>query len=244
MLAVLIAGAAAGLVSAPHCALMCGPIATYSSKATAKGGTRYHLGRTAGYSAAGALAGLLGQPLVHRLWDSDLSTALSWSLALIMAIAAYRAWPRRRAQEPDTLVQLGSRKTVAAPDSGKRSSLLRLLRHGAERPALLGVLSVFIPCAALWSGLVIAASAGSASAGAIAMVAFSLTSGTGLLATGFLTGRLRTRPRHHRILSLVFAAGALILVLRPIGMQQASASSDETHEVAPAHCPLHAGGLP
>jgi sulfite exporter TauE/SafE len=169
-------------------------------------------------------------------------------LALILAIAAYRAWPRGGAQERDELVQIGSRTIVAAPQQGKRpvhrSALLRLLRHGAERPALLGLLSVFIPCAALWSGLVIAASAGSASAGATAMVAFSLTSGTGLLATGFLAGRLRTRPRHHRILSLVFAAGALILVLRPIGMQQASASSDEAHEVAPAHCPLHAGGLP
>jgi len=243
MLAVLIAGAAAGLVSAPHCALMCGPIAAYSTKAKAKGGTRYHLGRAAGYGAAGALAGLLGQPLVHRLWDSDLSTALSWSLALIMAVAAYRAWPRRRTQEPETLVQIGSRKIVA-PENGKRPALLRLLRHGADRPALLGLLSVFIPCAALWSGLVIAASSGSAGAGVMAMVAFSLTSGTGLLATGFLAGRLRARPRHHRILSLVFAAGALILVLRPIGMQHASASGEEAHEVAPAHCPLHGGGLP
>jgi sulfite exporter TauE/SafE len=243
MLAVFIAGAAAGLLSAPHCALMCGPVAAYSSRSAAKGGARYHVGRALGYGGAGTLAGLLGQPVVHLLWDSNITLALSWSLALLMAIAAYRAWPRAQAGDREALVQLTARKGSASNAQVGTSALLRLLRRGAGQPILLGLLSVFIPCAALWSGLIMAAASGSAGAGAIAMGAFSLTSATGLLASGWLASRVRARPRHHRVLALVFAVGALVLVLRPLSMQQESASQVQASEAAPPHCPLHPGGM-
>ena len=243
MLAVLIAGAAAGILSAPHCALMCGPIAAYSARTTASGTARYHLGRGISYAAAGAFAGLLGQPVVRLLWDSNLTMALSWALAMLLAVAAYRAWPRSKAkaQEAEALVQL---RVGAAQDAGKQkkaSPVLRLLKHFPARPTLLGAFSVLIPCAALWGGLVIAASSGSAIAGAVAMTTFSLTSGTGLLASSFLSQRLTRRPSHHRILSLVFAAGAVVLVLRPIGMQLQAPAEDGVSEPMPANCPLHPG---
>lgn len=244
MLAVLIAGAAAGLLSAPHCALMCGPIAAYSARTKASGTARYHIGRGLSYAAAGAFAGLLGQPVIRLLWDSDLTMALSWALALLMAVAAYRAWPRSRpkAQQTDALVQLRVAGEEPPQKQKKVSPILRLLKRFGARPTLLGAFSVLIPCGALWGGLVIAASSGSPLAGALAMATFSLTSGTGLLASSFLSQRLKRRPSHHRILSVVFAFGAVVLVLRPISMHLEAPAEDGVSQPMPANCPLHPGG--
>ncbi len=227
---------------------MCGPIAAYSAKCSSRGTLRYQIGRAIGYAMAGGGAGLLGQPLVHFLWDSDLTTALSWALALLMASAAYRAWPRSPSQSipEEPLVQLHSAKTrdADADAKGNGTLLVRLLKRFPAQPLLLGGFSVLIPCAALWGGLVIAASSASLLGGALAMSAFSLTSSTGLLATSFFAGRLRKRPSHHRVLSLIFALGAVALVLRPITMHLQSADAKGGDETAAPHCPLHPGGAP
>ena len=55
----VIAGAAAGLASVPHCTAMCGPLAAYacSGRPGASGQSRYQLGRFISYSALGAVAG-------------------------------------------------------------------------------------------------------------------------------------------------------------------------------------------
>ena len=61
----VIAGAAAGLASVPHCTAMCGPLAAYacSGHPGASGQGRYQLGRFISYSALGAVAGRLGSLL-------------------------------------------------------------------------------------------------------------------------------------------------------------------------------------
>jgi hypothetical protein len=225
---------------------MCGPIAAYASHKRAGGTLRYQVGRGSSYAAAGAIVGFLGQPVVRILWDSNVTTALSWALALLLAMAAYRAWPRAKAKakapaSEQGLVQITPRDG-AKP--GQVSWILRILRRFPAQPALLGALSVLIPCGALWGGLVLAASSGSALAGGLAMIAFSLTSGSGLLASSFLSRRLRQRSGHHRLLALVFALGAVFLVLRPIAMHVPATSTGDTDQAAAVHCPLHPGGMP
>ena len=58
----VIAGAAAGLASVPHCTAMCGPLAAYacSGRPGASGQGRYQLGRFISYSALGGVAGAIG----------------------------------------------------------------------------------------------------------------------------------------------------------------------------------------
>ncbi len=244
MLALVTAGVVAGLLSAPHCALMCGPIAAYSARDSVSASIRYQLGRMLSYAGAGAIAALLGKPVIRLLWNSDVSTALSWALALLMAAAAYRAWPRAKAKSQDSEGLIQITKQVGRDSSNKKkvSPIVRLLSRFPRKPMLLGAFSVLIPCAALWGGLVIAASSGSAIGGVLAMTAFSLTSSTGLLASSFLAGRLGQRPSHHRLLSVVFALGALGLLLRPLSMHLDAPSEGDAGETPAANCPLHPGG--
>lgn len=229
----------AGILSAPHCSVMCGPIGAYSARSSSRGLLRYQIGRSLSYAGAGVFAGLLGQPVVRILWNSDVTMALSWALAALLAAAAYRAWPAAKnpSGAAESLHQLGARKSEARP-----SAILRVLQRFPQEPALLGACSALIPCAALWSGLVIAASSASPLSGSLAMLAFSLTSGTGLLVTSFLARRLRQRPAHGRWLAFVFAAGALMLVLRPLSMQVDANTAGKVDSAMPVNCPLHPGG--
>ncbi len=249
MLAVGIAGVVAGILSAPHCALMCGPLAAYSARATGRGSLHYQIGRALSYGVAGAIAGSLGQPVIRILWGSDFAVALSYALAMLMAIAAYRAWPKSPVQKTaganksaggSDLLQITRAKDREATTKNV-SRLLRVLRRASRRPMLLGAFSVLIPCAALWGGLVIAASSGSPHGGAFAMLAFALTSGSGLLASGFLAKALRQRPSHQRVLAVVFALGAVALVARPISMHLRGPSETAANSPPGALCPLHNG---
>jgi hypothetical protein len=73
------------------------------------------------------------------------------------------------------------------------------------------------------------------------MLAFSATSGTGFFASRILANQLSRGPRRARVLALVLAAGAVLIVLRPLALHHAAAhaggSADETMS-----CPLHTGG--
>ena len=63
----VIAGAAAGLASVPHCTAMCGPLAAYacSGRPGASGPGRYQLGRFVSYSMLGGIAGSAEHRGVH-----------------------------------------------------------------------------------------------------------------------------------------------------------------------------------
>ncbi len=79
----VIAGAAAGLASVPHCTAMCGPLAAYacSGRPGASGQSRYQLGRFISYSVLGAIAGTLGGA-------TAVSLPQAWGSALLR-----RRWP-------------------------------------------------------------------------------------------------------------------------------------------------------
>ncbi len=231
MLELVTAGALAGILSAPHCALMCGPVGVYAGRLTPSGLTRYQIGRFASYLLAGVAMGAAGKPILGLLWNSAAVFALSWALAAVMLYAAYQHWPR-------TSKANSSEKLLTIKQS-KKTLIAKVLSRLPKRPEILGAMSLLLPCAALWSGLVLAASSGGALSGGLVMGLFALTSGLGFLASGIIARLLRNKPARNRTFSVFLVLAAAFFVLRPFGM----AKSDHTSGSDPAveHCPLHSG---
>ncbi len=247
MLEVAAAGALAGLVSAPHCALMCGPLGVHATRCGSGGLAKYQVARTLSYLGLGVGAGLIGEPLISLLWSTGATLALSLGLALVMLIAAVRVWPREpkrvfnqenvQPQEHQGLVKLRPRKSLFA----------RIIRRLPKSPALIGACSALLPCGALWGGIALAVATGSPTSGAVLMVFFSLTSGIGVWASARLVTRKSgvVSPARARLFSVVLAIGAVVLVWRPLAMQGAfvnipvGATTDGNQSQL---CPLHSGG--
>ncbi len=241
MLEVALAGALAGLVSAPHCALMCGPLGVHATRCGSGGLAKYQVARTLSYLGLGLGAGLIGEPLISLLWSTGATLALSLGLALVMLIAAVRVWPRKvkqvAPQEHQGLVKLRPRSSL----------FTRIIRRLPKSPALIGACSALLPCGALWGGIALAVATGSPTSGAVLMVFFSLTSGIGVWASARLV-TLKSgvvSPFRARLFSVVLAIGAVVLVWRPLAMQEAfedmpvGAATDGAQEQL---CPLHSGG--
>lgn len=207
----VIAGAAAGLASVPHCTAMCGPLAAYACSGSpgAAGQGRYQLGRFTSYSVLGAIAGAVGGATAVSLPGAWGGALLSWSLAIGLGLAAFRLW--RRPQQP--LVTLRA-KDAPAPESKTGRALQALGRH----PFLVGLGTALLPCGALAAAVLIAASTGSALAGSLSMLAFSIVSGIGLVGAAWLFERFSRRPRPatSRALAAILALGAILFVIRPV----------------------------
>ena len=203
----MIAGAAAGLASVPHCTAMCGPLAAYacSGRPGASGQGRYQAGRFLSYSVLGAIGGATAVSLPGT-WGSAL---LSWSLALGLGLAALRLW--RRPERP--LVTLRKKE-----DEGSESTGARMISALGRHPFFVGLGTALLPCGALAAAVLIAASSGSALHGSLSMLAFSIVSGVGLVGATWLFERFAQRPRPatSRILAVVLALGAIMFVIRPV----------------------------
>jgi len=204
--AALVAAAVAGLVSAPHCAAMCGPLAVAACEAPSRdvslrAGARYGLGRFTSYLITGALAGALGSGLVQVLRGEGVQRFVSLALAAGLALAAWRVL---RAGRPAALVKL---------------------RTSAPRPrvpaGVMGLVTGLLPCGALASGLLIAASAGSWWGGAMAMAVFAATSAPGLLAVVLPATGLRSvlnraaTPTRRKLGAAVLMVAACWVAARP-----------------------------
>lgn len=212
MLAALSLGLVAGVMSAPHCVAMCGPLAAFACAQTKSrfAFLHYQAGRLAGYVALGALAGLTGHVLEQQVSGAWARAAWSWMLAVVLIAAAW---------------------TLLAPSGGGLISVGKIVRFERasrwwvtlakilpRRPVVLGALSGILPCGALAAALIMAASTGSALTGAACMAAFAFASGVGLLGLGWLAQRfMATSQRWVRAaLAGVFILGSLILVARPL----------------------------
>lgn len=240
----VIAGAAAGLASVPHCTAMCGPLAAYacSGRPGASGQGRYQLGRFLSYSVLGGIAGAVGGATAVSLGGAWGSALLSWSLALGLGLAAFRLW--RRPDQP--LVPL---RTKAAATSGSDAELggSRMLRALGRHPFFVGLGTALLPCGALAAAVLIAASTGAPLLGALSMLAFAVVSGVGLVGAAWLFERFSRRPRPatSRVLAVVLALGAVMFVIRPVHALRhgdtagchAPAQVDAAHEegAAPEH---------
>jgi sulfite exporter TauE/SafE len=221
----LVAGALAGLSSAPHCAVMCGPLC--GASCSGRGRTslallRYQLGRTLGYGFAGALAGSLGHGLSGLLDGASATALIAIATALSLALLATRAWRGASASLPVTLRITPRRRSNAG------SLFATLGRLAPREPAVVGVLSAMLPCAALAAGLLIA--------GAVAMTGFAGASALGVLSGGWLLRwmtRLPGRP-WPRTIAVALGVTALLVGLRPL--YQAAAASDRGADPAAHAC--------
>lgn len=219
----LIAGAAAGLASIPHCTVMCGPLSAYacSGCSPVSGQARYQLGRFISYSALGAVVGAAGGAAAIALPGSWGSALLSWSLALGLGVAALRLWRRPRTR----LVQVATKPSTRREAFERPGVVAALGRH----PFAVGLVTALLPCGALAAAVLIAASTGSASGGAMSMLAFSVVSGAGLIVVSWVFERMARRPMPaaSRTLAVVLALGAVVFVLRP--MHEHATDHDARH---------------
>lgn len=221
----VIAGAAAGLASVPHCTAMCGPLAAYacSGQPGASGQSRYQFGRFISYSALGAVAGSIGSVTTLSLPHAWGSALLSWSLALGLGLAAVRLW--RRPNQP--LVTLRPKG-----DDTKPSTTSRVLGGLGRHPFFVGLGTALLPCGALAAAVLIAASTASAALGSLSMLAFAVMSGVGLVAATWLFERFARRPRPGtaRVLAAVLALGSILFVIRPVhALRTGDTSSCHAH---------------
>lgn len=223
----VIAGAAAGLASVPHCTAMCGPLAAYacSARPGASSQARYQLGRFISYSALGAIAGAVGGATAMTLPGPWGGAFLSWSLALGLGLAAFRLW--QRPEQP--LVSLRTKQDVRDESRGTRA--LRALR---AHPFFVGLGTALLPCGALAAAVLIAASTGAALSGALTMLAFAVVSGIGLVGAAWAFERFSRRPRltTSRVLAMVLALGAILFVIRPVHALRHGEAADR-HAPAP-----------
>lgn len=141
----------------------------------------FHVGRLAGYAAAGALAALAMDSLA---WLTQQTTALrpAWTL-MHVAVMAWGLMMMVQSRQPAWVEQAGRsvwdrvRPLVGAP--------------GGVLAA--GVLWALMPCGLLYSALLVAALSGGALEGALTMVLFAVGSGVWLLAGPWAWSRLRNR---------------------------------------------------
>ena len=158
-----VAALGAGLVTSLHCAGMCGPLAC--SLLPVRGEvhavtTAYHVSRLAGYTVLGAIAGGLGRLPLAWISQSALRW-LPWVLVGIFLALAFR-WERHLPK----IAWLG-RVTWRLRDWMRG-------RPPAVVAAALGLATPLLPCGPLYLVVALALLAGSAAAGATAMLAFGL----------------------------------------------------------------------
>jgi sulfite exporter TauE/SafE len=215
------AGALAGLAASAHCAGMCGPLAAHACRA--RSGRRalpatfaYHGGRVVAYAALGALSGALGHRLSLALPERAVQALLSWSLAVALGVAAWRAL---RAAQPVDAASSRAPLPITLSRAPRRASLAeRAFAYAVDAPFALGVVTALLPCGALATGLLVAAGSGAPFAGALAMFGFALASGPALLLAAFALDRVvrEAGPGGLRLAALVLALGAVVLAVRPI----------------------------
>ena len=196
-----------GLAGGPHCAAMCGPACAAVTRAGAAGSRRsmwsFQLGRLAGYTAAGAVAGSAVQAFG---WLATQTAALRpvWTL-FHLCVLAWGLMLLAQARQPMWVGAAG------------RLAWLRVRPLAAARGGVFaaGTLWTLMPCGLLYSALLVASLTGGAIEGAAAMALFalggalSLTIAPRLLAKLQRTGNDGRRDTGTRLAGLLLAAAAV-----------------------------------
>ena len=152
-----------GLSTSPHCLGMCGGILLSAChgregrKAQLGAALGYNGGRTLSYTALGAAFGTLGTVLTYTL---SMKSMLFTLLGLVVALLGLNMW--------GLLPALPS----LPGEQGTACRLPERLRR--QTPLLVGLLTGFMPCGALYTAWLCAMSSGSAAKGALLMLAFAL----------------------------------------------------------------------
>lgn len=209
---------AASLVGSPHCAGMCGPFACFyaggqpvpAGRSRAALHAAYNGGRLLSYVVLGALAGLLGAGLDGAGRLGGISR-----LAAVAAGALMVGWGLAR------LATLhGVRLLPGSGPAAPRRWLARLVQAQRARPPVAralatGLLTTLLPCGWLYAFVVTAAGTGSASGGALVMLAFWVGTLPVLVAVG--AGAQRLAGPFARRLPAASAAALVVLGLLTMG---------------------------
>ena len=174
----VLAGIAMGVASSPHCALMCGAPCAAVTGGRRSASTGFHLGRIAGYAAAGAV--VAGGVSALGTWSRAVPALQPLWLLVHLAFLLLGLWWLFSGRMPARLLRDG-----AVPIHFQHRRL-----H-AVRASAVGLAWVAWPCGALQGALLLAALANGAAGGALVMSGFALGSLPSLGAAPWLWGRLQ-----------------------------------------------------
>lgn len=209
----MLAGGGAGLLAIPHCALMCGPLAAFACRRSQEGSNvaprflLHQTGRLVAYVLLGAIVGALGSRIVSLLPVRYVSAILSWWFALVLGLAAVRAW-RATTQRKALTVSIRQKNSLFS------NVFVRIARH----PLLVGTATALLPCGALYSALLLAAGTVSPISGGVLMAAFAIASGPGLGAAVWVSrnARVALGANTMKIFAVALLIGAIAMIARPI----------------------------
>jgi uncharacterized protein len=194
-----------GLLGGTHCVGMCGGIVSALSMGVPARWSMhlsYNFGRILSYTAAGAIAGMLGAASLTldgqapvRLMLYLLANLMLVALGLyLLGVTRALAFTERAGQRLWRHVQPLTRRFLPA------NTMLKAFP--------LGILWGWLPCGLVYSALATALSAGSPGRGALLMLAFGLGTLPNLLLAGILLARLNEFVRRPLVRNL---SGLLVL---------------------------------
>ncbi len=241
--ATALAAFALGLAGSTHCVLMCGGVVgVLCAGLPVEARPRplpyllaYNLGRIGSYTVAGLLAGGLGA-IAQGLWPvAGAQLALkAVAGALMLGAGLYLAgvWPLFARLEA-----LGAPLWERLRPAAQALLPVRSPRHALALGALWG----WLPCGLVYTALALALSAGSASAGALTMLAFGLGTLPMLLAMSAAAGALSSLVRRTPVRRAVGLALGVMGVLSLVAVCQQSAVflRPAVPGMSPAHCHCH-----
>jgi len=200
----LLAGLAMGAASSPHCALMCGAPCAAVTAGRRSAGTGFHLGRIAGYTAAGAV--VAGGVSALGAWSRTTPALQPLWLMVHLAFLLLGLWWLFSGRMPARLLRDGA---VPVRFARRRGHVLRA--------SCVGLAWVAWPCGALQGALLLAALGNGPAVGALVMAGFALASLPALGATPWLWRRLRSVPGRQvgaaRLSEIGYRIAGLALVL-------------------------------
>lgn len=201
-----------GLLGGPHCAGMCGGIVGALSLQAPGGAAAvlthlaYNAGRIASYAVAGAIAGAVGYAFGAAL-PVQRGLYLFASLMLV-GMGLYLLGFTRAL----SVIERGGQHLWARIQPATRRFLPV---RGPAQALPLGMLWGWLPCGLVYSALTTALASGSATRGALAMLAFGLGTLPNLLLAGLLLTRFR---RYAQARATRIASGLLVLGFGLIGV--------------------------
>ena len=217
-----------GLFSALHCVGMCGGILSALMLSSAPEGRRparlryslaFNYGRISSYALAGLIAGLAGERAAVLAAGLNLHGLLQFIAALVLigiALNVLGLWPFNRYLE-----RFGGRLWGRIQPLGRRLLPINTVPRGV----LFGMLWGWLPCAMVYSALLLSLASGSALNGMLMMLFFGLGTLPGMIFAGYLAGYLRTLQGNRPLRALT----ALCLILIAISLPASSWYLHQSH---------------
>lgn len=198
-----------GLITSTHCLGMCGGIllsqttdASNLAGAAAKRSKRgiwaslaYNGGRVASYTLVGAIFGAFGAVISYTMTVKSMVFTITGILVAVIGIQMWGIIPGLRRLSPDlpSFCQL--------PEKQKK--------HLYGKPLIIGLLTGIMPCGTMSAMWMYAMSTGSAGAGAVSMLLFSL----GTVPLMFLFGAINAFIPQRYIKYMLKASAVMVLAL-------------------------------